>query len=76
MVTFLMIESDNLLVGCCATVRVSGKAGSFVFIFAVEDCEEDSLLIKIMYVKFVEVICLLTKSQCYCTFLNHIATIF
>ena len=36
MVTFLMIESDNLLVGCCSTVRVSGKAGSFVFMFAVD----------------------------------------
>ena len=48
MVTFLMIESDNLLVGCCTTVRISAKAGSFVFMFAVEDREEDSLLIKIM----------------------------
>ena len=36
MVTFLMIESDNLLVGCCSTVTVSGKAGSFVFMFAVD----------------------------------------
>ena len=48
MVTFPMIEIDNLLVGCSTTVRVSGKAGSFVFMFAVENCEEDSLLTKIM----------------------------